>query len=61
MQMQCLSYEERTQFLILGITRYTGWAQSLSPIRNIYYKKTTWNKNTFFFQNATQLKKFFYN
>jgi hypothetical protein len=32
-----------------------------SLITNIYYKKTTWNKNIFFFQNVTVLKKFFFN
>jgi len=33
---------------------YTGWAQIVSLITNIYYKKTSWNKNLFFFQNITQ-------
>jgi hypothetical protein len=32
----------------------TGWAQSLSLITNIYYKKITWNTNFFFKCNSTQ-------
>jgi formylmethanofuran dehydrogenase subunit E len=32
----------------------TGWAYSLSLITNIYYKKTTWNTNFFFYCNSTQ-------
>ena len=41
--------------------RHTGWAKILFLITNIYYKKTTWNKNThiYFFSKCNSTQEFF--
>jgi hypothetical protein len=48
---------ERTQFIWTEYldSKNTEWAWNLSLITNIYYKKTTWNTNIFFYHYLSYL------